>query len=68
MGRLSRQTFVYLGLSSSAQLMRAGEPGIAQGADNHPVETNSADVQQRLLELAARQESARRATFAAVES
>lgn len=30
--------------------------------------TNSADVQLRLLELAARQESARRATFAAVKS
>ena len=68
MGRLSRRTFVYLGLSASAQLMRAGEPGIAQGADNHPAETNSADVQQRLLELAARQETARRAAFAAVKS
>jgi cephalosporin-C deacetylase-like acetyl esterase len=68
MGRLSRRTFVYLGLSASAQLMRAGEPAIAQGADNYPAETNSADVQQRLLELAARQERARRATFAAVKS
>jgi hypothetical protein len=68
MGRLSRRTFVYLGLSASARLMRAGEPGIVQGAVDHPAETNSANVQQRLLKLAARQETARRATFAAVQS
>ena len=68
MGRLSRRAFVYLGASATARLMHGGEPGVAQGVGNHPPEAHSANVQQHLLELAARQEAGRRAAFAAVKS
>jgi dienelactone hydrolase len=68
MGRLSRRSFVANGLSAAAWLMHGDGADVACGADEHPTEARSANVQQQLLALAAQQERQRRDKFAAMTS